>query len=265
MAPTRPPFAPLGQDARAQGVAKLLPLTGPPESTRADCRMTIEPQARCAERMGFSVRSAATAAVAALLLSLLAAPALAQNMTEADLAKIPAGLQPIKFSHKVHAGDNLIPCQYCHVYARRSKVSGAPSVAMCIGCHKFVNPGLSEVQKVTKYWEQQQPIPWVKIHDIPDFVRYDHSRHVGARNETYPDGIQCQTCHGPIQDMHVVEKFNPIFGTMGWCLECHLQQPGVLEQKRATPMAAGSMKLLNGRHPGGYARPRLTDCLTCHY
>ncbi len=189
-----------------------------------------------------------------------------QLLTEEDLARIPAGAQPIKFSHRVHVTDNQIQCQYCHVYARRAKVSGAPAVAICMGCHRFVNPGLSEVQKVAKFWEDKQPIPWVKIHDIPDFVRYDHSRHINAKNELFPDGITCQTCHGPIETMHVVQKYNPDFGLMGWCLDCHLKVPGTLEQKRGTPEAVGSMRLLHAKHPSGnYARPRLTDCLTCHY
>ena len=189
-----------------------------------------------------------------------------QLLTEGDLEKIPAGPQPIKFSHKIHAGANQIQCQYCHVYARRSKVSGAPAVALCMGCHRFVNPNLSEIQKVAKYWEDKEPIPWVKIHDIPDFVRYDHSRHVGAQNEVYPTGVPCQQCHGPIETMDVVKKFNPKFGQMGWCLDCHMTVPGTLAQKRGTAESQTSMRLLHSKHPAGnYERPRLTDCLTCHY
>lgn len=186
------------------------------------------------------------------------------QMTEEQLAEIPAGSQPIKFSHKVHAADNLIPCQYCHIYARRSSVSGAPPVAICAGCHKFVSPGLSEVKKVMKFWEEKKPIPWMKIHDVPDFVHYPHNKHINASNEIYPNGIPCQDCHGPIQEMHVVEKFNPDFGRMGWCLKCHLTIPGTLERKRATPESEGSAILLNALRPDGRHRPNLTDCLTCH-
>jgi hypothetical protein len=190
----------------------------------------------------------------------------AQLLTEDDLAKLPASDQPIKFSHRIHAGDNGIQCQYCHVYARRSKVAGAPAVAICMGCHRFVNPGLSEIQKVAKYWEDKTPIPWAKIHDIPDFVRFDHSRHVNAKNELFPTGVPCQTCHGPIETEDVVHKVDPDFGKMGWCLSCHLKVPGTLEQKRMTPESEASMVLLHAKHPSGnYVRPRLTDCLTCHY
>jgi hypothetical protein len=227
--------------------------------------MTHQLQARRRDAPALPGRIGRLALQAAFLLALFATTALAQGLlTDADIAKIPAGDQPIKFSHKIHAGDNLVPCQYCHVYARRSKVSGAPAVAICMGCHRFINPGLAEIGKVAKFWEEQKPIPWVKIHDIPDFVRYDHSRHVMAKNEKYPDGIQCQACHGPIQTMDVVQIYYPAFGQMGWCLECHLSLAGTLEQKRATGME-GSMKLVNFKHPGGYDRPRLTDCLTCHY
>ena len=201
-----------------------------------------------------------------LALLALALPAAAQNLTNEDVAKIPAGSQPIKFSHKVHAGDNQIDCQYCHIYARRSYSSGAPPVAICAGCHKFVGAQLDEVKKVMGYWDKQEPIPWVKIHDVPDFVRYPHYKHVNAKNEKYPNGIACQDCHGPIQEMDVVQKFNPDFGLMGWCLNCHLTIPGAQELKRAVAAATDPMKIKNADHPSGdYRRPLLTDCLTCHY
>ncbi|MCZ6729649.1 MAG: cytochrome c3 family protein [SAR324 cluster bacterium] len=186
------------------------------------------------------------------------------QMTEEQLAKIPGGDQPIKFSHKVHAGDNEIPCQYCHIYARRSQVSGAPPMQICMGCHKLIATNLSEVKKLTKFWEDKQPIPWVKIHDVPDFVRFIHQKHINARNEVYPKGLACQTCHGPIQEMHVVKKFNPSFGDMGWCLECHLTIPGALERKRAMAVGPDSKTLKNMLRPSGEYRPNLTDCMTCH-
>lgn len=201
----------------------------------------------------------------ALATLLLATPAAAQ-LTNEEVAQIPAGPQPIKFSHKIHAGDNNIDCQYCHIYARRSYTSGAPPVAICAGCHQFVGQGLEEVQKVMDYWNRKEPIPWVKIHDIPDFVRYPHYKHVTAENEQYPDGIPCQDCHGPVETMDVVEKADPDFGLMGWCLECHLTIPGTLERKRAIAASTDPTKIKNSDHPSGdYIRPNLTDCLSCHY
>ena len=198
------------------------------------------------------------------LLLLIPFSATAQNLTDADVEKISAGPQPIKFSHLIHATENMIPCQYCHIYARRSQVSGVPPVAICAGCHKFVGQQLAEVKKVMTYWEKQEPIPWVKIHDVPDFVRYPHARHVNARNEVFPEGIPCQRCHGEIEKMHVVEKVDSAFGQKGWCLECHLTLPGTLERKRAIPAEEGSSKLLNAMRPDGRHRPNLTDCMTCH-
>jgi len=186
------------------------------------------------------------------------------QLKEEDLAKIPAGDQPIKFSHRIHATDNKIPCEYCHIYARRSQVSGAPPMQICMGCHQFVATELSEIKKLKGYWDRKEPIPWVKIHDLPDFVRYPHFRHVRASNETYPAGITCQTCHGPIEQMDVVQKFNADFGLMGWCLGCHQQQPGAMERRHAVPAGPGSAALMNAMSPKGYHRPNLTDCLTCH-
>lgn len=203
---------------------------------------------------------------AAIVLAIATVPTHAAwaQLTEDDLAKIPAGPQPIKFSHRVHATDNQIPCEYCHIYARRSQVSGAPPVEICMGCHKLVGTQLSEVKKIKEYWDKKEPIPWVKIHDVPDFVRYPHWRHVRASNENYPQGITCQTCHGPIEKMDVVQKFYPEFGQMGWCLGCHLKQPGVLERKRTVAAGPGSTTLKSAMSAKGYHRPNLTDCLTCH-
>ena len=96
--------------------------------------------------------------------------------------------QPIAFSHKLHTVQNGIPCQYCHLYARRSFSSGVPPVSTCIGCHgpqenKLVKPDSSEVKKVREYWSKGVPIPWVKVHDIPDFVRFPHKKHINADSD----------------------------------------------------------------------------------
>ena len=215
--------------------------------------------------LGRNVSGVLKAGLTLLVLCLPAAPALAQ-LTDADVEKIPAGDQPIRFSHKIHATDNKIDCQYCHIYARRTSSSGAPPVAICVGCHKFVANTLTEVKKVLGYWERQEPIPWVKIHDLPDFVRYPHNKHINAKNEVFPDGVPCQDCHGPIETMEVVKKANPDFGLMGWCLECHLSIPGSLERKRAIASTTDPSKVKNSKHPSGdYIRPNMTDCLTCHY
>ena len=136
-------------------------------------------------------------------------------------------VQPINFSHRIHAGDNKIPCLYCHVFAERSRVSGVPNVQRCMGCHKIIKTDSPEIQKVAGYWDRQEPIPWVKVHNLPDHVYFPHKRHVRA-------GVQCQNCHGDIAAMDRVERVSSL--KMGWCLSCHTQR-----------------EVKNGR-----------DCWTCH-
>lgn len=145
-------------------------------------------------------------------------------------------VQPIHFSHKIHAGDNAIDCKYCHSSARVSKTSGIPSLNVCMNCHKSIfeykgetTPEYSkafydgEIKKLyaaagwddadQKYTGNSQPVKWVRIHNLPDFAYFNHSQHVSVA------GIECQTCHGQVQEMEVVSQFAPL--TMGWCINCH--------------------------------------------
>jgi len=93
--------------------------------------------------------------------------------------------QPIEFSHRIHAGDNGIPCLYCHIYAERSRVSGVPSVRKCMGCHSVIKTDSPEIQKLASYWDKEEPMQWVKVHNLPDHVYFPHKRHVAA-------GVKCQ-------------------------------------------------------------------------
>lgn len=120
--------------------------------------------------------------------------------------------QPIDFSHRIHAGENEIPCQYCHMQARRSISAGVPSVNKCINCHNEIATDRPQIRKVMNYWENKEPIPWIKVHDLPDFVYFPHKRHIKA-------GVECQTCHGPVETMDVVTRMAPVH--MGECLACH--------------------------------------------
>lgn len=123
--------------------------------------------------------------------------------------------QPIAFSHRQHVTGVGMDCQLCHAYARRGPVAGIPSVARCTGCHDVVLPTRPEIEKVLSYKERDEPIPWVRIHDLPDYVRFTHKRHVRA-------GLGCDTCHGDVGEMDVVEQVSPL--SMGWCLSCHQQR-----------------------------------------
>jgi len=135
--------------------------------------------------------------------------------------------QPINFSHKIHAGDNQVPCLYCHIYAERSPSSGVPNVQRCMGCHNIIKTDAPEIQKLAGFWERKEPIPWIKVHNLPDYVYFPHKRHVKAK-------LKCQECHGPIETMPVVRRVSS--PKMGWCLKCHTKK-----------------KVENGR-----------DCWTCH-
>ncbi len=126
-----------------------------------------------------------------------------------------APVQPINFSHKIHAGDNKIPCQYCHIYAERSRVSGVPNVQRCMGCHKVIKTDSPEIQKVAAYWDKKETIPWIKVHNLADYVYFPHKRHVRA-------GVECTNCHGDVPAMDRITRVASL--KMGWCLSCHTKK-----------------------------------------
>ena len=95
--------------------------------------------------------------------------------------------QPINFSHKIHAGDNEIPCQYCHASAASTPSAGVPAVSRCMGCHNLIATDRPEILQLAQYWADQEPIAWIKVHDVPDFVHFTHKRHIQA-------GLECQSC-----------------------------------------------------------------------
>jgi mono/diheme cytochrome c family protein len=133
----------------------------------------------------------------------------------------PPPVQPIEFSHAIHAGSYGIDCQYCHSDARLGPYAGLPSVARCMGCHKLVAAqGNPEVQLLHGYWNRKQAIPWVRIHKLAGFVYFPHKRHLQV-------GLACQTCHGPVETMQRVAQVAPL--TMGWCVGCHAERRGPLD------------------------------------
>ncbi len=124
-----------------------------------------------------------------------------------------APTQPIAFSHKLHAGMYEIGCQYCHTGVEKSKSANIPSANICMNCHNHVKTTSPEIQKIWKAVETDQPIEWVRVHNLPDLAYFNHSQHVAV------GGLECQTCHGPIEQMEVVQQYSPL--TMGWCINCH--------------------------------------------
>lgn len=207
--------------------------------------------------------------------------------------------QPIFYSHKVHAGVNQISCLYCHGGAQDSKQAGIPSVNTCMNCHMAVKEytgeqlykangdkvdGTAEIQKLYAYagWNPStksynpdsnkdgipdgaRPIPWVKIHNLPDHVYFNHSQHISVGNQ------QCQTCHGNIQDMDEVKQFSDL--SMGWCINCHrttkvdfyngADSSGnkfySIYEKFHEDLRNGKLDSVTVEHIGG------TECQKCHY
>lgn len=125
--------------------------------------------------------------------------------------------QPIKFSHKIHAQDNQIDCNYCHSTVNESPSAGIPSNDLCLNCHTVVrqgtNSGKFEINKIHRAKETGEPVDWVKVHDLPDHVFFSHATHVNNGN------LDCAECHGNVEEMHIVEQVEDL--SMGWCLDCH--------------------------------------------
>ncbi len=121
--------------------------------------------------------------------------------------------QPIAFSHKIHAGQYEIDCNYCHTGVRNSKSANIPSANICMNCHSSIKTDSEEIKKIKAAVDNNTPIEWVRIHNLPDLAYFNHSQHVAVGE------IECQTCHGPIEEMDVVYQYSPL--TMGWCINCH--------------------------------------------
>lgn len=143
-----------------------------------------------------------------------------------EVVRLDPAAQPVAFSHEHHVAEIGIDCQFCHAYARRGPVAGIPSVQRCAGCHRVVLSEHPEILRVLEYWENEEPIPWVRVHDLPDHVRFTHKAHVRA-------GVGCETCHGDVARMEAAVQVESL--SMGWCVSCH-------EDRGAT-----------------------RDCLACHY
>lgn len=149
--------------------------------------------------------------------------------------------QPILFPHDRHTKVLGMDCQYCHSGVRKGIHAGIPSTQLCMGCHNLVpTEGRPELDKLKAFAASGEPIPWAKVHDLPDFVYFSHKRHVLG-------GLQCQECHGRVQDMTVVERTATL--QMGWCLDCHAQHDNI-------DINYGTQAELR--------RAELKDCWTCH-
>ncbi len=176
-------------------------------------------------------------------------------------------IQPIEFSHKSHVDKSEIPCEFCHIYARRSINSGVPSMASCFGCHRNnMIPGSDEkqqraIKKLLEFEQNGEAIPWKKIHDMPDFVHFSHKRHIQA-------GFDCTECHGEIRQHDVLSGETMITDlSMGWCMKCHRERRQTIGGKIAGPIretrGGKIVKQVAAQRPDG-TLPGPTDCYDCH-
>ena len=150
--------------------------------------------------------------------------------------------QPIAFSHKIHAGDNSINCEYCHFGAENSRHAGIPPASVCMNCHAQIRKDSPEIAKVVQALQQNNPIEWIKVHRLADFVYFNHAQHVAVGK------VPCQTCHGPVETMTRIRQEQDL--SMGWCLDCH-RKSDVKIAEHSPGMKVGDM--------GGQ------DCAKCHY
>ena len=161
--------------------------------------------------------------------------------------------QPIKYSHELHAGQLGIDCRYCHFNVEKSAFATIPSADVCMNCHSVVKTDSPEVQKLKSYHDKGEPIPWVRVHSLPDYAYFDHSAHLNA-------GIGCSTCHGRVDNMEVVHQTAPL--SMGWCLDCHRNPlPNIRDKKDLTKMNWTPDLAEIKAHEN--INPR-EDCSTCH-
>jgi hypothetical protein len=146
------------------------------------------------------------------VLLVLAAGLVARELSRVGVHQGYAPAQPIAFSHKLHAGDSKIPCLYCHFGARTSRHAGIPPSNVCMNCHRMLAKQSTDLERLKESIDQRRPIAWIKVHNLPDFVYFNHSRHTVA-------GVECQACHGRVEAMARIEQQAPL--TMGWCIQCH--------------------------------------------
>lgn len=189
-----------------------------------------------------------TILVLGLVLFVLGAAAAVRRVSRIGMQQGYAPEQPIAFSHKLHAGDHQVPCLYCHSGARSSRHAGIPSSSVCMNCHALLEKRTAALERVIEAAQLDRPlVSWVKVHNLPDYVYFNHSRHVLS-------GVACQRCHGAVEKMARVEQVAPL--TMGWCLECHREHAGIPKSALARAQSR-----LDGPQPAATG----LDCASCHY
>ena len=217
----------------------------------------------------------ATLIIAGAVMLFLGAFGYKFGMEEVGVQQGYAPTQPINFSHKIHAGQYEMDCKYCHSTVEKSKSASIPSLNTCMNCHKYVKAAEKyngktspEIQKIynaigydgdnMEYIEgyQQKPIEWVRIHNLPDLSYFNHSQHVVVGK------VECQTCHGPIEEMEKVYQFSTL--QMGWCIDCHRER-GIDSENNDYYEEAHKNMLTEGKDYITVAENGGLECSKCHY
>jgi hypothetical protein len=165
--------------------------------------------------------------------------------------------QPIAFSHKQHAGEHQINCNYCHTSVYKSKSANIPSANICMNCHSQIAKESPQIQKIYRAIENNRPIEWVRVHNLPDFTYFNHAQH------TKVGGVECQTCHGPIETMNVVYQYSAL--TMGWCINCHRETPLNTKGNGYYDNLVKLHDQANQGMPFTVSSQGGTECSKCHY
>ena len=169
--------------------------------------------------------------------------------------------QPIKFSHRIHSGENKIDCQYCHTGPADSRHSSIPAASLCLNCHNVIrygtNTGEEEINKIHEAVESGVPIQWVKVHNLPDHVFFSHAQHVNVGK------LDCKECHGDVEKMGRIQQVKDL--SMGWCIDCHRTQEVNFDNKyyssykQYEDLKSGKITIVTVDDIGG------NNCQKCHY
>lgn len=207
-------------------------------------------------KLGDIVRSRAFLGIVIFLFVAIVAKTVLDGLFNIGIQQGYQPEQPIAFSHQLHAGTYQINCNYCHTGVYKSKSANIPSVNICMNCHNTIQTESPEIQKLYAAVENDSPIEWVRIHNLPDLAYFNHSQHTNV------GGLECQTCHGPIQEMEVVYQYSEL--TMGWCINCHRET----ELKTEGNEYYDRLVQLHNEHTNAPMRVKDIgglECSKCHY
>lgn len=202
------------------------------------------------------IKSPAFVGVVAFVFGVFVLKTVIDGLYDVGIQQGYAPKQPIAFSHKLHAGQYEIDCNYCHTGVRKSKSANIPSANICMNCHGQILTESPEIQKIYAAIENNRPIEWVRVHNLPDLAYFNHAQHVEVGNQ------ECQTCHGQIEEMEVVEQFAPL--TMGWCINCH-KETNVNTRGNAYYDNLVELHAQHSKEPLKVEDIGGLECAKCHY